>query len=62
MGKKELMIRFTDLKEKPLKKVLKFFNIKALEESNLDIIPLHILVKEDTEEANLSYFKNFYLK
>jgi len=62
MGKKELLIMFSDLKESKLKKVLKFFNIESLKESNLDIIPLHILVKEDTEEANLSYFKNFYLK
>ena len=62
MGEKELLIMFSDLKESKLKKVLKFFNIETLEESNLDMIPLHILVKEDTEKANFSYLKHFILK
>ncbi len=61
MGKKELLIMFSDLKESKQKKVLKFFNIKDLKESNLDMIPFHILVKEDTEKDNISYFKNFNL-
>ena len=56
MGKKELMIMFTDLKEDAQEKVLKFFNIKTLKELNLDMIPLNILTKDDIPE----YF-NFFL-
>jgi hypothetical protein len=47
---KFIEIFYKDLKEEAQKEILNFYEIKSLEEMNLDITPLCILETEDEED------------